>query len=90
MIANSNLLQSVVNSSDINLPWGEWNSNLRYIIDTCIPKTIVKILQPLLGLTVKHAMYRNVRKRHGVVLTHQTQKVAGKYSGSAEINYQIY
>ena len=33
---------------------------------------------PLLGLTVKYAMYRNVRKRHGVVLRHQTQKVARK------------
>ena len=36
------LLQSVINSSDINISWGEWNSNLKHIIDTCIPKTIVK------------------------------------------------
>ena len=42
VIANSNLLQSAVNSSDINISWGEWNSNLKHIIDTCIPKTIVK------------------------------------------------
>ena len=42
VIANSNLLQSVVNSSDVNISWGEWNSNLKHIIDTCIPKTIVK------------------------------------------------
>ena len=42
VIANSNLLPSVINSSDINIYWGEWNSNLEHIIDTCIPKTIVK------------------------------------------------
>ena len=42
VIANSYFLQSVVNSSDINISWGEWNSNLKHIIDTCIPKTIVK------------------------------------------------
>ena len=42
VIENSNLLQSVVNSSDINISWGEWNSNLKHIIATCIPKTIVK------------------------------------------------
>ena len=45
---------------------------------------------PLLELTVKYAMYRNVRKRHGVVLAHQTQKVARKNSESAELSYQIY
>ena len=42
VIANSNLTSSVVNSSDINISWDEWNSNLKHIIDTCIPKTIVK------------------------------------------------
>ena len=42
VVANSNLLQSVVNSSDINISWGEWNSNLKHIIYTCIPQTIVK------------------------------------------------
>ena len=31
-IENSNLLQSVVNSSDINISWGEWNSNLKHIL----------------------------------------------------------
>ena len=62
-----------------------------YIIDTCIPKTIVKDIAtpPWIDSEIRHVGYRNGRKRHGVVLRHQTQKVAGKNSESAEIN-QIY
>ena len=78
MIANSNLLQSVVNSSSINTSWGQWNSNIKHIIDTCIPKTIVKdtATPPWIDSETRHVR----RKRHGVVLRHQTQKVAGKKS----------
>ena len=56
LIANSNLLQSVVNSSDINISWGEWNSNLKHIIDTCIPKTIVKdtVTPPWIDSEIRH------------------------------------